>query len=815
MDLNPSAPGELHEFTFDLETQGLRTRSYTKKYFRGRSAEEPIQVSSIAYGRMGKTASVNAYTDIITPELLHKHRVTEDMLNSGGLPDSLLDEIVRDPNHHYAPYMAPRWDPALRTKGSVLDGVFRRHAKHVLKGEGVLAQKDVYQQLVNEWSGIATAGGKVSLGAWNVGYDMPTLFREMRRHGFSNELDNLLKSNSIRVREMAESVHAMRFQSMLETNWTPVMTDRSVIQAAVDRGLTAIGPQEVKNLGAVVEHTSLRQFMDDVKGGREAFKARASKWVSAQRAGSAQAQAVAEDLINRLSNVTDWDSFKQFVEYGHNNAHSVIFGEKTFSDVIGEMYGGGLGHAHILGDTRTLNSTMRYAPMAGKFSAFSFVAGGRLQDVSGVLTKHAKELGVAEATANEITRLMTEAHSADADRRVMELTSIETNRIRKDRALFNKWIAIDQAAHREAAERRVGQLFEDISHVGPTRSAANALEGMLAGGGKAMKKAYGKVGQNHFLLAGLALAGAYVVGQHNYIAPPEQKEGIRRSEGENDTISGINTSDLPFSNISAFGSGYDQYYGMQQQAERVKIVRVLDGDTVQYWRGGKLITGRLAGVDTPETVSPKKMPSRLGYEASSCTKNLLTGQSVWVRQFNDPRHGGDSRDVYGREMVFVDFDGINVNSELVRRGYSDPKFMLPEPVIQGSEIYGYLKHRMANSMQGTLQWLDSLTSSDQRAPDPFMWTALGSVSAMTDEEEPEDDPEAREQPVGYGGRNAQKFRDTGYAGYVQQLDEDAIGHGIRDHATQLHRLPGLPRTLRGRRSHSAIGHAERAAMMGA
>jgi len=821
MSGNPfGAPGEVHEFTFDVETQGLRTRSFTKRRYEGRPLSEPIGISSIAYGRAGKKAHVNAYTDLITPDLLHRHQITEEMLNEGILPDSLFNEVVRDANSRspYNPSAPPRWDPSLRTRGSIIDGVFRRHAKHVLKGEGVLAQRDVYQGLVNEWSGIATAGGKVSLGAWNVGYDMPTLFREMRRHGFSTEIDSLLKSNTMQVREMAEGLHAMRFEAMLKSNYTPVMTNRAAAQAAVDIGISSVSPEKARSLGAIVEHKGLRDFMDDVYGnnkGLKSFHDRATKWANSQRAGSAQAQAVAEDLTKRLSGVHDWAAFKEFVEYGHRNSSTLIYGEKTLNDVVGEMYGSTLGHAHIFGDTRTLNSTLRYAPAAGKFSAFSFIGGGKLQDVSGALVKHAKELDLSEGAASEITKLMTEAHSADADRTLMERTAVELDRIRRDSGLFERWTKIDQVEQREASERRVGELFQDIlqGKNAPQRSAADELSKVLHGGGNAMKNAYKKAGHtNVWLMAGLAAAGAYMIGKHNQTEKPPEIEGMRRPKGQYDTIEGINASDLPFSNISAFGSGYDNYVGQQQQPQRVKITKVLDGDTIQFYRGNRLVTGRLAGVDTPETVNRHKLVQKGGREASKFLKDLLHGQEVWIRpQMND------SMDTYGRELLYVDFNGMSVNSEIVRKGHSGALAYIPTPYFDASETGSYLMHRMKVGAENVLSMVQNFFASDDRGNDPFMWSALGTVATLTGEDDLQNDgnPEHREQQVGYGGLAARRFRESGYAGFVQQLSDDAIGHAIRDHATQLHRFPGMPRTSRGRHSHGMVSHAERNAIMGA
>jgi endonuclease YncB( thermonuclease family) len=50
-------------------------------------------------------------------------------------------------------------------------------------------------------------------------------------------------------------------------------------------------------------------------------------------------------------------------------------------------------------------------------------------------------------------------------------------------------------------------------------------------------------------------------------------------------------------------------------AEHGKVVRVVDGDTIKVRIGGRVETVRLIGVDTPETVDPRKPVQYYGREA--------------------------------------------------------------------------------------------------------------------------------------------------------------------------------------------------------
>jgi len=98
------------------------------------------------------------------------------------------------------------------------------------------------------------------------------------------------------------------------------------------------------------------------------------------------------------------------------------------------------------------------------------------------------------------------------------------------------------------------------------------------------------------------------------------------------------------------------------------VVRIVDGDTVVLLVDGKEEKVRLIGVDTPETVKPDTPVEEYGLEASRFTKNLLSGESVYVE--TDPG-GAGKVDRYKRTLAFLYRvpDGLFVNLELVRQGY--------------------------------------------------------------------------------------------------------------------------------------------------
>lgn len=98
------------------------------------------------------------------------------------------------------------------------------------------------------------------------------------------------------------------------------------------------------------------------------------------------------------------------------------------------------------------------------------------------------------------------------------------------------------------------------------------------------------------------------------------------------------------------------------------VTRVVDGDTIEVKdETGKLSKVRLIGINTPETVDPRKTVQCFGKEASNRTKTLLMGQIVNLKA--DPTQ--DNSDKYGRILRYVFLsDGTDVNLSLIRDGYA-------------------------------------------------------------------------------------------------------------------------------------------------
>lgn len=97
-------------------------------------------------------------------------------------------------------------------------------------------------------------------------------------------------------------------------------------------------------------------------------------------------------------------------------------------------------------------------------------------------------------------------------------------------------------------------------------------------------------------------------------------------------------------------------------AVETRVKRVVDGDTFVAADGSRV---RLLGIDTPESVDPRRPVEYFGKEAAAFAERLLQGKTVLLQPGRNPR------DVHGRTLAWVwREDGLFVNGELVRMGYA-------------------------------------------------------------------------------------------------------------------------------------------------
>lgn len=97
------------------------------------------------------------------------------------------------------------------------------------------------------------------------------------------------------------------------------------------------------------------------------------------------------------------------------------------------------------------------------------------------------------------------------------------------------------------------------------------------------------------------------------------------------------------------------------------VVKVVDGDTIHIDVAGRKETVRLIGINTPETVDPRRPVECFGNEASNKAKELLEGKKIRI----ETEQSQGERDKYGRLLGYVfREDGLFFNEYMISEGYA-------------------------------------------------------------------------------------------------------------------------------------------------
>lgn len=101
---------------------------------------------------------------------------------------------------------------------------------------------------------------------------------------------------------------------------------------------------------------------------------------------------------------------------------------------------------------------------------------------------------------------------------------------------------------------------------------------------------------------------------------------------------------------------------------RIHVVRVIDGDTIEGEFFKKILEVevrfkvhfRFMGIDAPE--KNKAATKEAGLASMEYLKQRIEGKKVKVKVLD--------KDKYGRWLAYVFFEGVNINDELVEKGYA-------------------------------------------------------------------------------------------------------------------------------------------------
>ena len=115
-----------------------------------------------------------------------------------------------------------------------------------------------------------------------------------------------------------------------------------------------------------------------------------------------------------------------------------------------------------------------------------------------------------------------------------------------------------------------------------------------------------------------------------------------------------------------------------------RVVRTVDGDTIQVRLGSGVEKVRYIGIDTPELHHPRRGEEPGGRAATEVNRRLVGNRSVRLEP------DVQTRDRYGRLLAYVWVQGpdgveVMVNAELVRLGYA--AVLTVPPNVRHAELF--------------------------------------------------------------------------------------------------------------------------------
>lgn len=107
--------------------------------------------------------------------------------------------------------------------------------------------------------------------------------------------------------------------------------------------------------------------------------------------------------------------------------------------------------------------------------------------------------------------------------------------------------------------------------------------------------------------------------------------------------------------------------------DTLTVARVVDGDTIEL-SDGRIV--RYIGVNTPESVDPRRPHECYGKEASDRNKELVLGKTVRLEK------DVSDTDKYGRLLRYVYIDEEMINKTLVAEGFAQAASYPPDIAYQ-------------------------------------------------------------------------------------------------------------------------------------
>jgi micrococcal nuclease len=122
------------------------------------------------------------------------------------------------------------------------------------------------------------------------------------------------------------------------------------------------------------------------------------------------------------------------------------------------------------------------------------------------------------------------------------------------------------------------------------------------------------------------------------------------------------------------------------------VVLVVDGDTIRVAMDGQEYRLRYIGIDTPETVDPRRPVQCFGEEASERNRQLVEGRVVGLEK------DLSETDEFGRLLRYVWVGDAMVNASLVEEGYALAATYPPD--VRHADLFASLQRQARENRRG-------------------------------------------------------------------------------------------------------------------
>ena len=160
-------------------------------------------------------------------------------------------------------------------------------------------------------------------------------------------------------------------------------------------------------------------------------------------------------------------------------------------------------------------------------------------------------------------------------------------------------------------------------------------------------------------------------------------------------------------------------FATAKEGETAKILRIIDGDTLEVQIGTKKEKVRIIGIDTPEIVDTRTGVQCFGKEASSKLKALIGGKTVSL-----VANPAEDKDIYKRLLRYVEVNGKDIGASIIADGYAYSYRKYPHPRL---DTYNALEKKAREGNKGL--WGSCSTSSASSKTKSSSSKAMNSVTS--------------------------------------------------------------------------------------